>query len=429
MAENVSTLMVNRPPAITWHRLKMNDVAVELPDLPLAEGFLAAAPASSLEGPAPSFGTPRFAAQTAAPSSCAALLHAFTEWVPAEPIGEYGVQRVPAEGAGASGEDAGTADSIVEGCCSDVSGLGGFSGSQYYESGMGLEAEQWLESHASGRVVVDVPAGEVVEDPVVFNVKAQQGRHAVLLLDLVARADSRVHVVVQSEAESDGEGTVGVYARIVAHERARVEFTSLQALGEGWTYLENSGLLLGDDARVNVRQTILGGSKAYVGLGANQVGDRSALDVDVRYLGTGDHVLDFNYAMRMRGRGGDCRLNANGVLVDAASKTLRDTIDLVHGCKGSVGNENETVLLANEQVRNKSIPVILCDEDDVQGNHGATIGHVNPSQLEYLQSRGLTVPQIEALFTSAMYDYAAEHAVTAEGEQAVRRLAQRRLGE
>ncbi len=43
-------------------------------------------------------------------------------------------------------------------------------------------------------------------------------------------------------------------------------------------------------------------------------------------------------------------------------------------CKGATGTERETVLLANKGVDNKTIPVILCDEDDVAGNHGATIG-------------------------------------------------------
>ena len=36
----------------------------------------------------------------------------------------------------------------------------------------------------------------------------------------------------------------------------------------------------------------------------------------------------------------------------------RGTIDLVHGCKGSVGSEQETVLLADERVANRTVPVI-----------------------------------------------------------------------
>lgn len=355
MVENVTTLQVNRPPNITWHRLKMNDVPVEL-----------------------------------------------VEWL---------------SGAGAEGAES-----------SAPTAVNGHSMMEYWESGMGSDAESWLEAHARQRLVVDIPAGQEVDEPVVVNVMAQERENAVLLLDVIAREGSRASIVVQSDSDDDGQGTVGVYARIMALGQARVDFTSLQTLDDGWKYLENVGLLLDEEARVDVRQTVLGGQESYVGLGSNQVGDKSQLNVDVRYLGTGSHVLDFNYVMRQRGRKTECALSANGVLVDSARKTLRDTIDLVHGCKGSMGNENETVLLANETVCNRSMPVILCDEDDVQGNHGATIGHVNPAQLGYLQSRGLTVDQVESLLTSAVFDYAAEHAPTEEGAAATRALAVKKLG-
>ncbi|MBU5895455.1 SufD family Fe-S cluster assembly protein, partial [Vibrio cholerae O1] len=69
---------------------------------------------------------------------------------------------------------------------------------------------------------------------------------------------------------------------------------------------------------------------------------------------------------------------------DYAYKTLRETIDLVHGAKGSKGNEAETVLVASDNVMNETLPVILCDEDDVLGNHGASIGSIGPEQLAYL---------------------------------------------
>ena len=48
------------------------------------------------------------------------------------------------------------------------------------------------------------------------------------------------------------------------------------------------------------------------------------------------------------------------------------------------------LVLGDEQVVNKTMPVILCDEDDVAGNHGATIGSVSPEQIDYLMDRGLS---------------------------------------
>ena len=56
---------------------------------------------------------------------------------------------------------------------------------------------------------------------------------------------------------------------------------------------------------------------------------------------------------------------------------------------------------------NKTVPNILCDEDDVAGNHGATIGHVRPEQLFYAACRGLSQEQTEALFLSAKLEDAA----------------------
>ena len=105
--------------------------------------------------------------------------------------------------------------------------------------------------------------------------------------------------------------------------------------------------------------------------------------------------------------------------------TLRGTIDLVRGCKGAEGAERETVLLVDEGVRNKTVPVILCNEDDVAGNHGATIGHIRDDQQFYLASRGLSQEAAERLFVSAVVEQAALDAPDDASRAAVLRLGER----
>ena len=39
---------------------------------------------------------------------------------------------------------------------------------------------------------------------------------------------------------------------------------------------------------------------------------------------------------------------------------------------------------------NKSVPVILCEEEDVDGRHGASIGRLSEDMLYYLETRGLS---------------------------------------
>ena len=81
------------------------------------------------------------------------------------------------------------------------------------------------------------------------------------------------------------------------------------------------------------------------------------------------------------------------------------------------------MLLADERVENRTVPVILCDEDDVAGNHGATIGHVRPEQLLYLASRGISPDDAERLFITAAYQEAALAATDERIGTAVSRLA------
>ena len=48
----------------------------------------------------------------------------------------------------------------------------------------------------------------------------------------------------------------------------------------------------------------------------------------------------------------------------------------------------------DDTVKNKTIPLILCAEEDVAGNHGATIGRLDENLLFYLASRGMEEREI-----------------------------------
>ena len=55
------------------------------------------------------------------------------------------------------------------------------------------------------------------------------------------------------------------------------------------------------------------------------------------------------------------------------------------------------MLLLSDQAHNQSIPVILCAEEDVEGDHGATIGQIPEEVIFYLTSRGISEEAIYSL--------------------------------
>ena len=60
-----------------------------------------------------------------------------------------------------------------------------------------------------------------------------------------------------------------------------------------------------------------------------------------------------------------------------AHKVFRGSIDFKRGASGAKGTESEQVLLLGDDVINQTIPLILCAEEDVEGNHGAAIGELD----------------------------------------------------
>ncbi|MNT06745.1 FeS cluster assembly protein SufD [compost metagenome] len=77
-----------------------------------------------------------------------------------------------------------------------------------------------------------------------------------------------------------------------------------------------------------------------------------------------------------------------GALKDEAKKVFRGTIDFKTGAIKSIGEESENVIALSAKVKTDSIPLLLCGEDDVSGNHSASVGKINEDKLFYLMSRG-----------------------------------------
>ena len=274
-----------------------------------------------------------------------------------------------------------------------------------FETGVGADMRAYLNFLAGGTAVLATEEGEEAEATI--RVTTHEGEASGASIDIVAAPNSTFSIALSLDSAADAPAFMGSTMRVFAGAGARVDITVYLTASDAVTCVEDSGFVLDKDARVSVRHVVLGGGFTATGLAADLRGDRSRIDVDTSYLASGTQQRDFNYIIRHRRRKTVSNMDANGVLTGTSKKCLRGTIDLIHGAKGAEGNERETVLLASKGVDNKTVPNILCDEDDVAGNHGATIGHVRPDQLFYAACRGLSQEQTEALFLSAKLEDAA----------------------
>ena len=378
-------------PAPTWSWLKMNDVTIQIPD-DLERNCQVEIEAgdtldntTSFEGSVAALQARMDAARADAPADERAMITAATgadrgaEELDIPALSTYEHRAVLSEVSGDIAND--------------------------FETGVGADMRAYLNFLAGGTAVLATEEGEEAEAAI--RVTTHEGEASGASIDIVAAPNSTFSIVLSLDSDADASAFMGSTMRVFAGAGARVDITVYLTASDAVTCVEDSGFVLDEGARVNVRHVVLGGGFTATGLAADLRGDRSRIDVDTSYLASGAQQRDFNYIIRHRGRKTISNMDANGVLTGTSKKCLRGTIDLIHGAKGAEGNERETVLLASKGVDNKTVPNILCDEDDVAGNHGATIGHVRPEQLFYAACRGLSQDETEALFLSAKLEDAA----------------------
>lgn len=130
-------------------------------------------------------------------------------------------------------------------------------------------------------------------------------------------------------------------------------------------------------------------------------GDSSSINAEVAYLGKNSRTIDYNIAVNHWGKDTHSEINAAGALMDSAKKVFRGTIDFKTGSSDSKGSENETVIMLGDDVVNKTVPLILCSEENVEGSHGATIGELDDDTLFYFESRGIGREEAERIMAYA----------------------------
>ena len=148
-------------------------------------------------------------------------------------------------------------------------------------------------------------------------------------------------------------------------------------------------------------QLFIGKGHVYNGVRTDLKGERADFQAQTGYLVQNTQLLDINYIVNHIGKKTTSNVTADGTLKDAAHKVFRGSIDFKRGAAGAKGTESEQVLLLGDDVINQTIPLILCAEEDVEGNHGAAIGELDEETLLYFAARGIDKKHAEDIMTRA----------------------------
>lgn len=159
-----------------------------------------------------------------------------------------------------------------------------------------------------------------------------------------------------------------------------------------------------ENAKINYTIVDFGGKHSITNYYSNLQGDNCDNQLNTIYLGKENQVFDLNYIGELRGKKSNIDIEVQGALKDTSKKHFKGTIDFKKGCKKATGNENEACMLLSDTAKSIALPMLLCSEEEVEGNHSSSAGKIGEKELFYIMSRGFEFKEAMKLMVRARFN-------------------------
>jgi sufB/sufD domain protein len=183
---------------------------------------------------------------------------------------------------------------------------------------------------------------------------------------------------------------------------AKVVVKKVNLLDDTIQHIEHRYTKLEDNADVEYINVEIGGKENFLHYEHDLQGQSSKIVHDIAYLGNKEQKFDIAMLMSHGGKKSFSDIHTLGALSDTAKKSFRGTLDFLRGAVASEGAEEDTCLLLDPTVKSISLPLLLCKEDNVVGNHAASAGQIDQNKLFYLMSRGFSEIEAKHIIVESM---------------------------
>lgn len=245
-------------------------------------------------------------------------------------------------------------------------------------------------------VFLYIPKNVVIEDPVeaIFIQDALRADAYVKHVIIYADVNAQVNYVERWLTAGNEKTSANIIVEVIAKDGARINYSSVDLLGENTTaYFNRVGHAL-RDATIDWALGVMNDGNVIADLDTHLIGDGSESDLKAVGLSWGrqTQVVDSNVVNFGSNSVGN--IFQHGVILDRATLTFNGIGKIHKNAKNADAQQESRVLMLSEKARGDANPILLIDEFEVTAGHAASVGRIDPTELYYLMSRG--IPKEEA---------------------------------
>ncbi|UAL46845.1 Fe-S cluster assembly protein SufD [Sutcliffiella horikoshii] len=271
----------------------------------------------------------------------------------------------------------------------------------FMQDGVKVDEHKLSALHAAlmnGGAFLYVPKNVVIEEPIQAIYLQDQAEAVFNHVLIVAEDNSAVTYVENYLSNNDGEGSIfNIVTEVIANGNSKVQYGAVDNLGKGVTTYVNRRGVVGRDATLEWALGLMNDGDTISENVTNLLGDGSVGDTKTVVVGRGEQKQNFTTKVVHFGKNSDGQILKHGVMKDSASSVFNGIGKIEHGASKSNAEQESRVLMLSEKARGDANPILLIDEDDVTAGHAASAGRIDPLQLYYLMSRGISKKEAERL--------------------------------
>lgn len=177
---------------------------------------------------------------------------------------------------------------------------------------------------------------------------------------------------------------------VVLGTDARLAIAAVQDLGPRQVVFQHRFARIGEGASLHWALAQLGGRLVRSRVDNRLEGDRSSVEQAEIVFGTEEQLFDLTSYTRHIGRDTTGNLLSKGALLDRARSYMKGLITIEKSAIGTDSFLGEFGMNLSKATRAVAIPSLEIDQPDCRrAMHSSSVGPIDPSQLFYLESRGI----------------------------------------
>ena len=243
-----------------------------------------------------------------------------------------------------------------------------------------------------------------VDKPIYINYNFNKENNLLIDYNIIEVEDfAKATVIMIYNSEDEAKAYRNGIIRVVAGRNSEVKIIKIQTLNTESENFESSKIEALGQGKVEYYSVELGAKVNGISHKSYLEEDAAEIYIKPAYLADSDRKLDLEYSIVFKGRRAIGEIQGRGAVKDTAQKVFRGNLYFERGASKSEGREGEFAILLDKSVKAHSIPTLFCNEDDVIGEHAASVGKVDEAKLFYLMSRGLSESRAKKLIVESSF--------------------------